>query len=88
MTFAHLDLYKLFIAGGVSATVALLTFIGNGVVNNEVRNVTQHREIRKEMVLGDSQIRDGLEKVKDIVTDIRLEQVEQRTLLKEIEKKL
>lgn len=83
-----LDLYKIFVGAGVSATLALLTFIGNGVVNNEVRNVTQHREIRKEMLSADKDISNSLDRVKDIVTDIRLEQVDQRAILKQIEKKL
>lgn len=87
MTFG-VDLYKVFIGGGVTATLALLTFMGNGVVNNEVRNVQQHREIRKEIAAGDMAVRDSVDKIKDIVTDIRIDQVEQRSILREIEKKL
>jgi len=85
---ANISLYKIFIGAGVSATLGLLTFMGNGIVNNEVRNVTQHNEIRKEIYSGDTLVRDKLEKIDDDITLIKIEQKESQTILKNIEKKL
>lgn len=82
------DLYKLFVGAGISATLGLLGFMGNGIVNNEIRNVKQHTEIRREMVIGDRSALDRVDKVKDIVTDIRIEQNQQRVLLNDIKSKL
>jgi hypothetical protein len=71
------NITKIIIGGGM----ALLTFMGYGIVDNEIRNVNDHKEIRKEVVV-------AVNEVKDIVTDVRLEQREQRVLLKGIASKL
>ena len=82
------NIYKIFVGGGISATLALLGFMGNGIVNNDRSNVIQHIEIRKEMMQGDMAVTAKIDKVQDIVTDIRLKQTEQKVLLKEIKGKL
>jgi len=82
------NLYKIFVGGGISATIGILGFMGNGIVNNDKVNTSQHIEIRRESITGDILITNKLDKVKDIATDIRLEQVEQRTILKGIASKL
>ena len=88
MMNGNFSLYKVFVAGGITVTTSILVFMGNGVVDNEVRNVEQHREIRKELVGGDKAVLEKVDKVEDIVTDIRLEQTEQRALLNGIASKL
>ena len=75
------SLYKIFIGAGVSATLGILTFMGNGIVGNERRNVDQHREIRKESIA-------SVNDVKNLVTDVRIEQSEQRIILRGIANKL
>ena len=74
-------MYKVFVGAGVSATLGILTFMGNGIVNNDRENTKQHIEIRKEV---DAKI----EPIRSIVTDIRLEQMEQKVMLKGIAAKL
>jgi hypothetical protein len=86
--FSNGNLYKIFVGGGISATLALLGFMGNGIVDNDRNNVKQHIDIRREMIEGDMDIHKNLDRVKDIVTDIRLEQTEQRVLLRGISEKL
>ena len=88
MINGNFSLYKIFIGAGVSATLGLLTFMGNGIVNNDKVNVSEHIAIRSEQVTADRAIYGKMDKVKDIVTDIRLEQVEQRIMLKGIAQKL
>lgn len=85
---ANISLYKIFIGAGVSATIGILTFMGNGIIDNEVRNVTQHNEIRKEIYSGDMAVREKLDRVEDIVTEIKLDQRETQTMIKNIGKKL
>ncbi len=75
------SLYKTFVAGGITLTISLMGFMGKGIVDNERRNVDDHKEIRRETTL-------KIDRVKDIVTDIRIEQTEQRVLLQGIASKL
>jgi len=82
------NLPKLLIGGGISGCIALLGFMGSGIVTNDRNNTTQHIEIRRESLGGDLEINRSVEKVKDIVTEIRLEQAEQRVILQGIAKKL
>ena len=56
---------------------------GTGIVANEVRNVKSHEDIRKEALYGDKEILVKVEKVNDIVTEIRLEQRELAVYLKQ-----
>jgi len=56
---------------------------GTGIVANEVRNVKSHENIRKEALYGDKEILVKVEKVNDIVTEIRLEQRELAVYLKQ-----
>ena len=60
---------------------------GTGVIANEVRNVKSHEDIRKEFAIGDKEILKKVDKVEDIVTDIRLEQRTMTEILKRIEMK-
>lgn len=70
--------------GGV-ILVGILSFMGNGIVENDRRNTEDHKKIRKEVT-------EKIEEVKDITTDIRLEQrtlgVELKYAIKDLEKKL
>jgi len=61
----------------------ILTFMGYGIVNNDIRNTKDHISIRKDMVEMDKELNDKVEEVKDIVTDVRLEQRELTTIVKE-----
>ena len=78
-----------------AAMIAILGFMGKGIVDNDKLNTKQHIEIRKEQAQGDKEVHAHIEQVKDKITDIRLEQMEQRTImtnqqdiLEKIEKKL
>ena len=75
------SIYKIFIGAGVSATLGLLTFMGNGIVSNDKTNTKEHTNIRREAV-------EAIDEVKDIATEIRIEQSEQRIMLKGIAQKL
>ena len=75
--------------------IAILGFMGKGIVDNDRINEQQHIEIRKEVQQGDKEVHAHISQVKDRITDIRLEQMEQRgmmatqkALLEKIEKKL
>ena len=70
------------VAGSSAVLLSILVFMGNGIVANENRNVKEHTEIRKEIVTVSKDARESIDRVKDIVTDIRLEQREISTLLK------
>ena len=68
----------------------ILAFMGYGIINNEIRNVKEHTEIRKEQVNirreaneGDERLNKKIDEVKKIVTDVRLEQRELTTIVKE-----
>lgn len=89
------------IIGGVSTAVLLtvLGFMGNGIVSNDVRNTEAHTKITNGYHTEDVRVLEKVEKVKDIVTnirieqtqmysDIRLEQHEQKVLLQSIAGKL
>jgi len=65
--------------------IAILGFMGKGIVDNDKLNTVQHIEIRKEQVIGDIMVQEKVEEVKDIVTDIRLEQRTIAETLKRIE---
>ena len=82
------SIYKIFIGAGVSATLGILTFMGNGIVNNDKENTNQHIIIRQERAAGDLAVTEKIDKVEDIATSIRLEQTEQRVLLQGIAGKL
>ena len=88
MSLLNGNLIKVYVGGAISASIGLASFMGYGIVNNDIRNTTQHREIRKEMIISDKEIDKSIEKVSDIVIDIRMEQVEQREILKGIASKL
>ena len=75
------NLTKIVIGGSATMFLTVLGFMGNGIVENEQRNVSEHIEIRKEAV-------EAIGEVKNIVTDVRLEQREQGILLKGIAAKL
>lgn len=47
--------------------IAVLGFMGNGMVTNEKANDLQHIEIRREQVIADVLVRDKMDDVKDIV---------------------
>ena len=68
----------------------VISFMGYGIVNNDIRNTGQHIEIRKEVAIGDEKNEEKIDEVKEIVTDIRLEQKEmivtQRMILDEIKR--
>jgi len=68
--------------------LAILGFMGKGIVDNDKVNTTQHIEIRKEQVHGDYIVRDKIDNVHDKVTNVLLKQTEQRVLLEEIRGKL
>ena len=82
------NLTKIFVGGAVTVGISIVSFMGYGIVNNDVRNTTGHVEIRREMLISDKEIDRNIDRVKDIVTDVRLEQVEQRGILERIEGKL
>ena len=65
-----------------------LPFMGYGIINNEVRNVGEHTDIRKEIHQAVGQATEKVDAVEDIVTDIRLEQREQKVIQKAILDKL
>ena len=88
MSNGTFSLYKIFIGAGVSATLGILTFMGNGIVNNDKENTSQHIIIRQERAAGDLAVTEKIDKVEDIATSIRLEQTEQRVLLQGIAGKL
>lgn len=71
---------------GIIFGSGLLGFMGYGIVNNDIRNTKDHIEIRKEQLAGDKDNREKLNVVKDIVTDIRIEQREMHTILKRMDK--
>ncbi len=79
---------KIIIGVVSSAGIALFSFMGYGIVNNDVRNSNDHIEIRREYLVGDVAVTRKIEKVQDTVTDIRLKQTEQRVLLQFIADKL
>ena len=60
------------VAGGIVTTA--ITIAGWGIVNNDVRNTASHTEIRKESLEGDEKVMVKVDKVEDIVTEIRIEQ--------------
>jgi len=75
---------------GIIFTSGILTFMGYGIVNNDIRNQKEHTDIRKEHVAirkemfeADRRLNEKVEEVKDIVTDVRLEQRELTTIIKE-----
>ena len=75
--------------------VAVIGFMGKGMVDNEKANDRQHIEIhaadvmiRKEIHDGDEKVRDKMEVINEKTTDIRIEQSEQRVLLEGIAAKL
>ena len=74
-------LMKWTIGGSISGIVALLSFMGYGIVGNEVRNIVDHKEIREEVI-------EKVDRLRDVVVDVRLEQMEQRGFLERIEAKL
>ena len=65
----------------IAAGIALLSFMGYGIVGNEVRNIEDHKDIRKEVVK-------KVDALRDAVTDVRLEQMHQRGILERIEEKI
>ena len=67
--------------------IALVGFVGKGVVDNDRRNTDEHIEIRREMVAGDARVTGKVDLVKDIVSDIRIEQRVMLETLKRIEAK-
>jgi len=73
-------------AGG--ALITGLLFMGKGIVDNNNRHTATEVEIRKEVIEGDKEIYSKIDKVEDIVTEIRVEQATIVTTLKQIEKKL
>lgn len=83
------------VAGALSTVlISILAFMGNGIVDNDVRNVRDHTAIREERTAEvrrvESDLYKKIEQVKDIVTDVKLEQREmitvQRMILAEIKK--
>ena len=66
----------------IAVIIGAISFIGKGVVDNDVRNTSQHIEIRREMVDGDKDLREHIAAVKDVVLDIRLEQRELGAFIK------
>jgi len=68
--------------------LAILGFMGKGIVDNEKANDDQHIEIRKEQVAGDYIVRGKIDDVDDKVTSVLLKQTEQRVILEEIKGKL
>ena len=70
---------------GILLSSGVLGFMGYGIVNNDIRNTGEHTEIRKEVAVGDEKNEESIDEVKDIVTDIRLEQkamvVEQKHMI-------
>ena len=75
--------------------IAILGFMGKGIVDNDRRNTNEHTNIRREVIQGDKEVHANIGRVKDIVTNIDKQQTEQRVimqsqqrLLEKIEKKL
>lgn len=77
---------KTALGGGITVWIAITSFMGTSVVRNRELNIADHTVIRSEMVNRDEKIGDKIENVKDIVTDIRVEQREQMMILKELAK--
>jgi len=72
---------------GISVIIGAQTFAGNAIYKNRETNVQEHIEIRKDIASGDSIVRSEVNEVKDIVTNIRLEQRTMVETLKRIELK-
>ena len=68
-------LFKI-VVGAVVGTAVTLT--GGSMVGN----VREHTEIRKESIAGDEKVMIKVDKISDIVTDIRLEQREMSSYIK------
>ena len=69
--------------------VTIIVFISlptmaKAIIDNDRRNTDQHIGIKAEMIERDEKITEKMESVKDIVTDIRIEQREQMTILRSI----
>jgi len=79
---------KLIIGSSISATVAVLTFMGYGMVNNDTRNTADHVLIRSESIIDDRNTNSSIDDVRNIVVDVRLEQSAQRAILDRIDSKL
>ena len=77
---------KILIGGTITIFVTILSFMGKGIVDNDVRNSNEHTTIRKEIVEATTKNANKIEAVKDIVTDIRIEQREMVTILKGLAK--
>ena len=74
---------------GLLATLILvitLPTMASAIWTNDRRNTDQHEVIKKTMIERDEAIVEKVEAVKDIVTDIRIQQMEQMTILKRLDK--
>ena len=63
--------------------IGILGFMGGGIVENDRLNTSEHTSIRREIVVGDEAVISKVDNVKDIVTDIRLEQ---RTIIESLKR--
>lgn len=66
---------------GIISGGSLLTFMGHGIINNDIRNTKDHKEITADYIQRD-------EKVLGIVQKIETKQAVQTEILKRIEAKL
>lgn len=76
------NLGKIIIGSLISIPVAVMGFMGKGIVDNDVRNTAQHVEIRKEQTSNYKELRNRMEDVKDIVIESKMEQRELSHFLK------
>ena len=73
------------IAGAIITTAIGIT--GTGIVYNRNDAIKEFKAVRSEMAYGDTMVLIKVDKVEDIVTDIRLEQRTMTETLKRIEQK-
>ena len=65
--------------GGLMITISI--FAGNHIISNDKVNTDEHIQIRREF-------NTKVDGIKDSITDVRIEQMEQKTILRRIEEKL
>ena len=84
---------KIVMGALIATPLTAMTFMGNGIINNRETAIKEHNalsvedtKIRQEMVKADIALREKVANVKEIVTDIRLEQRTMTDILKRLDK--
>ena len=67
--------------------IIVISLIGNNVIANQNTNVKVHADIRKEYKKDDEKIVKKVDEVLNIVTDVRIQQTEIKTILKALANK-